>query len=159
MDHLSDTAEYQESKPKGIRNKKKACILLLLFGSCLLCALIVPILFFRGSFIIGNIKVNEVVLTNGVDRDGTHLPSKDVFSTEEPRIYCYVSISSPKPVLIGVRWYKGSTLIFEDQEMVDRWRAFYIEPLQGTVFNEGEYRVEVFLVDKSVRTIYFSIEK
>jgi len=152
-------AEHQESNPKAIGNKKKACMLLLVFGSCLLCALMLLILLFRSRIIIGNIEMNEVILTNGVDRDGTYLPSKDVFSTADPRIYCYVSISSPKPVLIGVRWYMGSMLIYEDQEMVDGWRAFYIEPLQSTGFIEGEYRVEVFLVDKSVRTLDFSIEK
>jgi hypothetical protein len=48
-------------------------------------------------------------------------------------------------------------MIFEHQELVQTWRAFYIESLPGKTFPEGDYQVEILLANQVVRTVKFSV--
>jgi hypothetical protein len=79
----------------------------------------------------GAITISDVVLTSELDEKGQPVSSTNHFSADQPRIYCRITLSSPKPVNVGVRWYREGGLIFEDSALVNGWRAFYIEPLPG----------------------------
>jgi len=105
----------------------------------------------------GTIEITDIVLTTGLDSQGKPLQYESRFSTAQARIYCVIFISSPKPVNVIVWWYFQDQLIFEDAAVVNQWRAFYIEPLQGMEFPEGDYRVEISLVNIPVRVVYFSV--
>jgi hypothetical protein len=105
----------------------------------------------------GPIYITQAGLTSGFDEQGMPLPSDNKFSTTQPRIYCYVEISAPKPVNVGVRWYRENELIFEMRELVDKRRAFYIQNQPGHTFEEGNYRVELFLIEDPILTIPFTI--
>lgn len=106
----------------------------------------------------GSITITDVYLTTGLDAQGQPLPATTQFPPGQPRIYCVVTISAPKPVNVGVRWFYGDELIFDSMALVDGRRAYFIEPPPGKVFSEGEYRVEVYLVKDPVRVIHFSVK-
>lgn len=106
----------------------------------------------------GTLIIKDIIVTSGIDPNGIPLASRDIFPVNQERIFCYISVFSPKPVRVGVRWYLREILIFEEENLVNGWRAFFIEPQQGENFPIGEYRVEIYLVRKSIRTVYFSVE-
>lgn len=96
-------------------------------------------------------------MTTGVDAQGNLLPSVDHFTPDQPRIYCYVAVTSPKPISIGVRWFYEDQLFFNYAQAVDIQEIFYIQPLPGEKFKEGKYRVEIYFVDKAIRTLNFTV--
>jgi hypothetical protein len=107
----------------------------------------------------GTITITDIVMTSELDEEGQPVSATTYFSADQPRIYCHVTVSSPKPVNVGIRWYREGELIFVDSALVNGWRAFYIEPLPGEQFQEGNYKVEIYFVEKSVREIEFTIGK
>lgn len=109
------------------------------------------------NIVSGKITIENVVITGEIDAQGNPLAPSNHFNPEQPRIYCVVTVSAPKGINVGIRWYFEDQLIFEERGMVDSWRAFYIQPLPGKMFLEGNYRAEVYLIDEMVRTVYFTV--
>jgi hypothetical protein len=126
-----------------------------LFVIVILSLLLAKIL--RINIISGKIMIENVVITGEIDAQGNPLAPSNQFNPNQPRIYCVVTVSAPKEINVGIRWYFEDKLIFEERAMVDRWRAFYIQPLPGKKFPEGNYRAEVYLIENRVRTVYFTI--
>ena len=139
----------------------KGCLIFLgiLSGILILIAIIFVFVFRNVNVSKGTITITDVVLTSELDEQGQSVSATNYFNVEQQRIYCRITISSPKPVNVGIRWYREGELIFEDRALVNGWRAFYIEPLPGEKFQEGKYKVEIYLVDKSVRELEFTIGK
>lgn len=106
-----------------------------------------------------SITITDVVLTTGITEQLQPLDSVTRFSIKQPRIYSLISISSSKPINVGVRWYYEDDLIYDDRAIVEDKRAFYIEPLPGGQFKPGRYKVEVYLVDEALRTMEFTVSK
>ena len=105
----------------------------------------------------GAIAITDVVTTTGFDSQGQPLPSSNRFSLNETRIYCFVTVKSPNPVNVGVRWFFENSLIYEDNATFNGSRAFFLQPLPGKVFQQGDYRVEIYLVEETLRTVQFSV--
>jgi hypothetical protein len=118
--------------------------------------IVLCIILFVGSQIIqidtqsGSIDISEMYLTSGLDSQGKPLPPVDRFPPDTPRIFCVVKVIAPKPVNVGIRW------IYEDEIIHGTW-AFYIAPLPGEQFREGDYRVEIFLIEETIEQANFSV--
>ena len=154
----AESESYQSMKRS--RSFKGLLIGLGCFGILIIVFVVtVLVVFSRIQMNAGRIEITKAAITTGIDEQGNPLPSTDHFPADQPRIYCYVSVSSPKPISLGARWFYGDTLIYKDMELVNGWRAFYIEPSPGEIFKEGEYRVEIYLVDEAIRTITFTVGK
>ena len=128
-----------------------------LMALALVCGL--SLLIVRIERTAGTITITEVILTTGFDAQGQPLAQANQFSPEQPRIYCVVKVSAPKPVNVGVRWFYSNEIIADEVVIVDGQHAWHIQPPAGQVFQEGVYRVEVYLVKEPVRTVYFSVGK
>ncbi len=128
---------------------------IVLFVIVIISLLITKIL--RINIISGKITIKNVVVTGEIDALGNPLAPSNHFNPDQLRIYCVVTVSAPKEINVGIRWYFEDKLIFEDRAMVDRWRAFYIQPLPGNMFQEGNYRAEVYLIVETLRSVYFTV--
>ncbi|WP_347245954.1 hypothetical protein [Thermogutta sp.] len=105
----------------------------------------------------GPIVVRDAFLTTEVAPNGTTGERATEFPVDTPRIWCIVDVEAPKPVRVGVRWYYGEKLLWDHIQVVERRGGWYIEPPPGEQFAAGEYRVEVYLVRKAIRTLYFRV--
>ncbi len=155
---LTEDLKSQEVRRKT--NNKKiflgiGCFLVIL----LLAIVVLVIVSSRININAGKIEITKAVITSEIDKEGNPLPANGVFPTSQPRIYCYIAIKSPKPIQVGVRWYYGDTLIFQDTEMINIWKAYYIQPQPGEKFRAGEYHVEIYFIDKAIRTLSFSVRE
>jgi hypothetical protein len=122
-----------------------AAILLLVFGT------------FRLTASEGTVTISKFYLTTGLDAEGEPLPPTTEFRSTQETIYAIVSVSAPKPINVGVRWFQGETLIYDARDMVEGSRFFWISPPPGASFEPGQYRAEVYLVSDPVRTVEFTI--
>ena len=161
MDEITDHDDVLEeplAKKGSRRFRKKWWILGSSLFLVIICVTIALTARVQLNAVSGSISITDARVTSRIDEQGKPLSSDNIFSTQEPRIYCYVEVSAPKAVNIGVRWYRENELIFESREMVYQWRTFYIEPLSGRRFEEGNYRVDVFLINDPIVTIPFTVE-
>lgn len=131
------------------------CISLLV----IFCGLVFSLIRVRVQSALGPIHITDARIAVTIDDQGTPPPSVSAIRPDQPRIYCFIAISAPKPVVVGARWFHEEQLIFEDQALVETWRAFYIQPLPGEKFSEGEYRVEILLQKMVIKTLYFSVTR
>jgi hypothetical protein len=155
---ISITNQSEGQEPAH-RHKKKGY--LIGFGCIILavafCLLSLIMLVKTNMLVNEPITITDVVLTTGITSQLQPLDSVTRFPFTQPRIYCLISISSPKPVNVGVRWYYEGNLIYDDKAIVENSRAFYIEPLPGNDFKPGKYKVEVYLVNEALRTMEFTV--
>lgn len=105
----------------------------------------------------GPVFIKDAFLTAEVRADGTTGERTTEFPSDTPRIWCIVDVEAPKPIRVGVRWYYEGKLIVDQVQIVERRGGWYIEPIPGERFQPGEYRVEVYLVRKAIRTLYFKV--
>jgi hypothetical protein len=144
-----------KSEVGNVKGKKYIRYGIVLFIIVLVSLLLLKILHI--NIISGKITIEKVVIAGEIDAQGNPLAPSNQFNPNQPRIYCVVTVSAPKEINVGIRWYFEDKLIFEERAMVDRWRAFYIQPLPGKKFPEGNYRAEVYLIEDRVRTVYFTV--
>jgi len=85
------------------------------------------------------------------------MPAVDRFPPETPRIYCIVKVVAPKPVHVGIRWIYEDEVIFVDEGTFNGDYGFYISPLPGEQFREGNYRVEIFLIEETIKSADFTV--
>lgn len=114
---------------------------------------------FEFNLNISPIYITKAVVATDIDELGNPKRVSTSFLPTQNRIYCLVKVEASKPVNVGVRWFLENDLIFQDQQMVDQWRAFYIQPLPGHQFLQGNYRVEIYLVSDAVKTINFTVKE
>jgi len=104
----------------------------------------------------GTVTITDVVLTSGIDAEGNPVDNVTRFDPTVGYICCVVKLTAPKPIRIGTRWYHEDTLIYEQAITEDRTGYWCIERT-GEAFPEGQYRVEVYLVERPERVIYFTV--
>jgi hypothetical protein len=143
-------------------NKRKA------FGKYVylffVCAVVVLLIFILTKILriglypsVGSISIDEVSLTTGIDVAGQPIDSTTSFNSHQSKIYCFIKITSPKPVNVGIRWYYENHLIYDDNALVDGSRVFYIQPVEGELFPAGHYHLEIYLLKENLRAINFSV--
>jgi hypothetical protein len=144
-------------------NKRRA-LLWVGLGGCLL----VVLLCVGGLLIVGltggiwvsspqPINITDVVLSTGVNDQGRPVDNVTRFAPTASRVYCTVQVSAPKPVHVGVRWYYQDALILDQAQTVDQIGHWMLYRDDGNPFDKGQYRVEVYLVERPSRTIYFTV--
>lgn len=128
-----------------------ACLLVVLVCVCGLAALIT-----KCTRVSGTVTITDVILTTGIDAQGNPVDNVTQFDPTVDRICCVVTLSAPKPVHIGTRWYHEDTLVYEQAITEDHIGHWCIERI-GATFPEGHYRVEVYLVERPERIVYFTV--
>lgn len=148
------------AKQRQLPVSRKVAIGCALLFSALIClggVLLIGRFTFKVERSQGAITITDVFLTTGLSPDGTPRERVSQFSPDTARIWCIVDVEAPKPVNVGVRWYYGDELIFDRMMLVERRGAWWIEPPPGQHFLEGEYRVEVYLVNTAERVVRFTV--
>ena len=159
----SPTNTEQQTPTENTQKKVPGATRLWIGIGCVGIVLIIAILFLtniiRLGVSAGPITITEVVMTTGLDSQGRPLSNQSRFPPDQPRILCYISISSPAPARIGIRWYHEDELLLDKINEVSGNAVSYIQPRPGHLFQEGEYRVEIYFVKEAVKTINFSVVK
>ena len=137
-------------------------IVLLITISLLTCIILGCFLIFLSirsklTFKSGPIYLVDARITTELYQGGNYPPSQDKIRPNEPKIYCLVSLSSPKEVDITVEWYRNGKLIYKDHSPTKSWSAFSLKTIDGSNFPEGEYRVDIKLLNTILRSIMFSV--
>ncbi len=152
----SDGIQLKSKNPPNNMGKLLGCLGIFFILICIL-ALVFGI--FKFNLNSSSIYITEAVVTTNIDEAGNPDGVSTSFLPTQPRIYCLVKVEASQPVNVGIRWYLENDLVFQDQQLVDQWRAFYIEPLPGHQFIQGNYRVEIYLVSDALRTINFTVKE
>lgn len=148
----------ERSEPSAFLHKRAIGLLLIIGGTiCAGLAMCISGIWPEVRVERGPIIVRDVFLTTEVAPDGTVGERATEFPAGTPRIWCIVDIESPKPVRVGVRWYYEGKLLLDQVQVVYRRGGWYIETPPGEHFLPGRYWVEVYLVKKAVRTVYFKV--
>ncbi len=102
--------------------------------------------------------ITGVSLATAVSSDGSPIDNVTRFDPSVPRIWCVITSVSNAPFPMGVRWYYRDQLIAHYRFQVDRSPASVALPApeQG-YFAEGEYRVEVYFVQKPEWVVRFTV--
>jgi len=126
-------------------------ILALLIPASLACGIV------QVSSNSGTITITDLYTTGGLDASGQPMEPDSEFETSQDRIYLVVTIDSPSPVPVGVRWFFGDELIYEEATRVDNAAYWFIGPPPGQEFEVGSYHAEVYLVQDPVRSVDFVV--
>ena len=147
--------EQPQKKVKALWIVLGACFLVVLVcASSLALALATGIIRFSGP---QPITIEEVILTTEIDAQGVPVNQATHFAPTVEKIGCFVRVSAPKPISVGVRWYYQDKLISDAPQIVDRASLWWLSRTSGDSFPEGKYRVEVYLIKDPIRTVYFTI--
>lgn len=125
----------------------------------LICVVLLVVISPQFKVAFGPVRITDVYMTTGFDDQGQPLAPINRFSPDEPRIYCYVEVSSPKSIYVKLKWIQENIVVLEQGELVYGWKMFSVEPLLGGVFGEGDYKVEIYLADTLVETVEFSVKR
>lgn len=106
------------------------------------------------------IWIDKVVVTGEIDSQGMPVSESDVFTPEQPVVYCFVAGRGSDSIPVRLKWYYQNTLIFDQTVNLgpSRHNYGYLRLQAGQRWPTGEYRVEVGLVDKPVKVVYFSVK-
>jgi hypothetical protein len=148
-----------------VKTLKSSLPLKLFLGLTLLGSLTVIILaflfldFFRadawGPY--GPYQIEEVVLTSELDQVGQPVSSSTKF-TPSQTITCWVATRGAEG-LIGMRWYYQDQLIYNGYgETHQNQISTYIRSTPPQLLPKGQYRVEIYTVEKPHESVYFTIE-
>ena len=159
-DHSMDSSKATNTPKKQISGNRKrwgilggavllvlCCILVIIFG-----------IYFQLQVSTGPVTVTDVRIATTLNEDGSPPEQVTSISANQPRIYCYITITTPKPVPISIKWYRDGLLIAEDQSMAQGWIAFSLDPLPNQPFPEGNYQAEILLYNNVVETVEFDVE-
>ncbi len=109
----------------------------------------------------GGYSVDQVILTNDLDKNGRPVGSQNTFQPSE-RIFCSV-ITKGADGIIGMRWYYGDKLIFERfGRTQNNIISMYIQSGKTATLEEGDYRVDIHLAttDKTpLKTVHFAVKR
>lgn len=127
-----------------------------LLAVCLCVGCLAVVVITRITRVSGTVTITDVVLTSGIDAEGNPVDNVTQFDPTVDYICCVVTLSAPKPVHIGTRWYHEDTLIYE-QAITEGRTGYWCIERTGVAFSEGQYRVEVYLVERPERIVYFTV--
>lgn len=146
------------------QSRKKTKTLRIVLGGCFLTALVCVgslVVALAAGFIrfsgLQPIIIEEVILTTEIDAQGMPVNQATHFAPTVEKIGCLVRVSAPKPIRVGVRWYYQDTLISDIPQVVDRANLWWLSRTSGDSFPEGQYRVEVYLINDLIRTVHFTV--
>jgi len=105
----------------------------------------------------GPYSIDEVILTSELDQDGQPVNNLTKF-TPSQTINCWVGIRGIKG-LIGMRWYYQDQLVYNGYGATE-WQQIstYIRSTPPQLLPKGQYRVEIYTVEKPHETVYFTVE-
>jgi|YNPNPStandDraft_1061719.scaffolds.fasta_scaffold23693_3 hypothetical protein len=150
----------EEGTPLSAFYRNKQVIALLLIGGAIICVglgICTSSVWSALKVEKGSIVVKDAFLTAEVTPNGNTGERAFKFPADTHRIWCIVEVEAPRPVQVGVRWYYQGELLLDQVQVVSKRGGWYIEPPPGEYFPVGEYRVEVYLVKRAVRTLYFEV--
>jgi hypothetical protein len=105
------------------------------------------------------IWIDKVVITGEIDSQGMPVNESEVFTTEQPVVYCFVAGRGSDSIPVRLKWYHGDELFIDQTvNLGPRQHNYgYLRLQPGQHWPPGEYRVEVALVDAPLKTVHFSI--
>ena len=152
--------ENNKSKPKP-----KAVIYIIISFVIFILLLFGFFLLLRESEVLqissrtGSVKIHDAYLTLDKDLPKMEQIGPPIFLTDSDRIYLVVILETEKPVNVGVRWYWEDELITQENASLDRPFAWYIQSETTGGFQPGNYRAEIYLIEKAIHSLDFIIQK
>ncbi len=129
-------------------------IVLIGVGCFILAVVLKPFIKFNHES--GPYSIKSVTLSSGYE-DYQPINIKDVFTPSDP-IICTVKTTGVDGI-IGMRWYLGDNVIYEATgKTKNNTISTYLQSTKSTVIPEGKYRVEIFLINETLKTAYFEVK-
>lgn len=148
----------QDDEPSTEKSKKpplKLFAIISALGLSILCIVGVVV---TCNVSAGGYSIEEVVLTDNLDKNGKPIGSKDRFRPSDP-IVAWVSTRGAEGI-IGMRWFYEDEMIFERFGKTQGNQIYtYIQSNKTSVLPEGKYRVEITTGGTPHETLYFSIKQ
>jgi hypothetical protein len=96
------------------------------------------------------------VVLSGDLKDNEPVDIKDVFMPSDT-IICTVKTSGADGI-IGMRWFYGDRVIYETTGKTQKNTiSTYIKSNSSAILQEGQYRVEIFMVKEPLETVNFEV--
>ena len=154
---VQNEVQIQEKKPSKFPRWLLFVVPILLIGICCVVLAVVIKPFFNVNVKSGGYSIESVTLSSDF-QDYQPVDVKDVFNPSEA-IICTVKTIGIEDGIIGMRWYLGENLIYEHAEKTkNNSISTYIESNKSAVLPEGKYRVEIFMVEEALETVYFEVK-
>ena len=105
----------------------------------------------------GDYSIESVTLSSELENDEP-VDLKDTFMPSEV-IICTVKTVGKDDGIIGMRWFLGDNKIYEYRgKTKDNLISTYIYSQGSAVLPEGKYRVEIFILEETLETVYFDVK-
>jgi hypothetical protein len=154
---LPNEVQIQGKKPSKFPRWLLIVAPIILAGMCCVVLTVVVKPFFNLNVDSGGYSIESVTLSTGLD-DGQPVGIKDVFMPSDT-IICTVKTSGVDGGIIGMRWYLGENKLYEyTGKTENNTISTYIESNRSIVIPEGKYRVEIFIVEEPLETVYFEVK-
>lgn len=154
---LPNEVQTQEKKTSKFPRWLLIVAPILLISACCVILAIVVKPFFNLNVKSGGYSIESVTLSSDLE-DNQPVDIKDVFNPSEA-IICTVKTTGIEDGIIGMRWYLGENKIYEyTGKTKNNTISTYIESNKSAVLPEGKYRVEIFMVEEPLETVYFEVK-
>ena len=128
-----------------------------LFGLCCIAAFIFVPMVFKVNVSGGGYSIESVTLSTDLE-NGQPVGVTTVFKPSDT-IICTVKTTGIKDGIIGMRWYLDDQKIYETAgKTQDNVISTYIQSNKNAILPEGKYRVEIFMVEEALETVYFEVK-
>lgn len=109
----------------------------------------------------GPVWIDELIVTSGFDADGEPIDQVEVLGPDVSRVYCFARITGPNQVQMGIRWYHEDQLIWTDVMAfgTGRTKAVFLAREGDQPFPPGNYRCEIYAVEKALQEARFRVEE
>ena len=153
---LKDEVATPQKKGSNVSRWLLIGIPVALIGICCIAALIVAPSVFKLRLENGDYSIESVTLSTGLE-NGQPVGIREVFMPSD-NIICTVKTSGVDGGIIGMRWYAGEQLIYENTgKTIDNTISTYIASNSSLVLPDGDYRVEIYMVDDPLETVHFEV--
>ncbi len=139
-------------------NGRRLALIAVVVCAALLIGFIVSLL----GISVGPIYIKDVILTTGLNADGSPVDDVTQFVPAQSRIYCVVKVEAPPgPMRWWAKGYYEDRLLRDAPLMFDKQGAWAIQVYPGQMFAEGQYRVEIYLDGsrKPAKVVYFTVKR
>lgn len=154
-----ESIEVQTAEKKPSKFPRWLLISALILIVCICCVVLAFVIkpFFNLNLKSGGYSIESVTLSSDF-QDYQPVDIKNVFNPSEA-IICTVKTTGIEDGIIGMRWYLGENLIYEYTGKTENNSiSTYIESNNSAVLPEGKYRVEIFMVEEALETVYFEVK-
>lgn len=128
-----------------------------LIGLCCIAAFILVPMVFKVNVSGGGYSIESVTLSTDLE-NGQPVGVTTVFKPSDT-IICTVKTTGIKDGIIGMRWYLGDQKIYETTgKTQDNVISTYIQSNKNAILPEGKYRVEIFMTEEALETVYFEVK-